>query len=232
MSCHRCGSCRAPLHASAEHSECVACLGRAHTETALTEAGVSHCENMSLTSLRSRVPHASHTQTSAPLPVRAAWSCSGSEKDLPNDSMSLAASDAEDWSGSVDDSAPLLTIPSIPFERHQAWYGRRTHLHPIKGRRGAWFGVPPTGPLSESSTVLLEVEKVYEKLPPLEEAMAGHPSKPCRSTSALVGCTYTSAGQVGSAHHGGPPGLSGQTSSIGPRATEAVLICKEGRGEG
>lgn len=72
---------------------------------------------------------------------------------------------------------------------------------------------------TSASTALTAIdntaEKGYEELPPLEEAMAGHPSKPCRTTSALAGCAYTSAGQVDSTHHGGPPGLSGQTDLPG-----------------
>ncbi len=52
-------------------------------------------------------------------------------------------------------------------------------------------------------------EKGYEHLPPLDESMAAHlcpptaigwkarashPSKPCRATSALAGCTYSAVG--------------------------------------
>ncbi len=33
------------------------------------------------------------------------------------------------------------------------------------------------------------------------KARASHPSKPCRATSALVGCTYLAAGQADSALH-------------------------------
>ncbi len=59
-------------------------------------------------------------------------------------------------------------------------------------------------------------EKGYEHLPPLDEsvaahlcpstaigwkAMANHPSKPCRATSALAGHAYSAAGQVASALH-------------------------------
>ncbi|KAL0195700.1 hypothetical protein M9458_009272, partial [Cirrhinus mrigala] len=58
--------------------------------------------------------------------------------------------------------------------------------------------------------------KGYEKLPPLDEsvtahlcphtaigwkAKASHPSKPCRTTSALAGRAYASAGQAASALH-------------------------------
>ncbi|ROL42719.1 hypothetical protein DPX16_14126 [Anabarilius grahami] len=59
-------------------------------------------------------------------------------------------------------------------------------------------------------------EKGYDSLPPLEEAVAAHlcppaavgcktkralPSKPCRTTSALAGRAYTSAGQAASSLH-------------------------------
>ncbi|KAA0714748.1 hypothetical protein E1301_Tti006412 [Triplophysa tibetana] len=71
-----------------------------------------------------------------------------------------------------------------------------------------------------SSSALTSVdgakEKGYEKLPPLDEsvaahlcppsaigctAKAAHPSKPCRSTSALAGRAFSSAGQAASALH-------------------------------
>ncbi len=59
-------------------------------------------------------------------------------------------------------------------------------------------------------------EKGHEHLPPLDESVAAHlcppmaigwkartshPSKPCRATSALAGCTYVAAGQAASALH-------------------------------
>lgn len=46
-----CGLCWAPLHASHGHSECAACLGRAHAEAVLTETDCFHYESMSLTLL-------------------------------------------------------------------------------------------------------------------------------------------------------------------------------------
>ncbi len=59
-------------------------------------------------------------------------------------------------------------------------------------------------------------EKGYERMPQLDEsvaahlcpptaigwkAKASHPSKPCRTTSALAGRSYASAGQAASALH-------------------------------
>ncbi|KAI2654620.1 Platelet glycoprotein V [Labeo rohita] len=71
-----------------------------------------------------------------------------------------------------------------------------------------------------SSSALTSVDgaedRGYEKLPPLDgsvaahlcpptaigwKAKASHPSKPCRTTSALAGRAYTSAGQAASALH-------------------------------
>ncbi len=66
------------------------------------------------------------------------------------------------------------------------------------------------------TTVDIAGEKGYSKLPPLEEAVAAHlcplsalglkahaahPSKPCRTTSALANRAYAAAGQAGSALH-------------------------------
>ncbi len=47
-----CGSCRSPLHADDGHSECVSCLGKSHADAALTGSDCSHCESISLASLR------------------------------------------------------------------------------------------------------------------------------------------------------------------------------------
>ncbi len=50
-----CGSCRSPLHADDGHSECVSCLGKSHADAALTGSDCSHCESISLASLRSQI---------------------------------------------------------------------------------------------------------------------------------------------------------------------------------
>ncbi len=50
MTRHECA-----LHETDEHSECVACLSRAHAEAALTETACCHCESMSLALLCSRI---------------------------------------------------------------------------------------------------------------------------------------------------------------------------------
>ncbi len=50
-----CSSCRTSLHADDGHSECISCLGKSHTEAALTEMDCSHCVNMSLTSLHAQI---------------------------------------------------------------------------------------------------------------------------------------------------------------------------------
>ncbi len=52
---HYCGSCRSPLHADDGHSECVSCLGKSHADAALSGSDCSHCESISLASLRSRI---------------------------------------------------------------------------------------------------------------------------------------------------------------------------------
>ncbi|KAI2655719.1 Transposon Ty3-G Gag-Pol polyprotein [Labeo rohita] len=180
----------------------------------------------------------------------------GSEDDML-DSMSLAASDAEELSGSINDPAP----PAI--RRHQRsqvqnWHGRRALPRSDQSCGRAGIGVvssggaptqPPrrvvpagrrqalaSGPLRSSLRSTRNSpdpgapptqracvprlpppsHKGYEKLPPLDESVAAHlcpptaigwktkashPSKPCRTTSALAGRAYTSAGQAASALH-------------------------------
>ncbi len=50
-----CGSCRSPLHVDDGHSECVSCLGKSHADAALAGSDCSHCESISLASLRTRI---------------------------------------------------------------------------------------------------------------------------------------------------------------------------------
>ncbi len=50
-----CGSCRSPLHADDGHSECVSCLGKSHADAAHAGSDCSHCESISLASLRTRI---------------------------------------------------------------------------------------------------------------------------------------------------------------------------------
>ncbi len=50
-----CGSCRSPLHADDGHSECVSCLGKSHADAVLAGSDCSHCESISLASLRTRI---------------------------------------------------------------------------------------------------------------------------------------------------------------------------------
>ncbi len=55
MPCRYCGSCRSPLHVDDGHSECVSCLGKSHADAALAGSDCSHCESISLASLRTRI---------------------------------------------------------------------------------------------------------------------------------------------------------------------------------
>ncbi|KAL0161810.1 hypothetical protein M9458_041206, partial [Cirrhinus mrigala] len=187
----------------------------------------------------------------------------GSEDDMLN-SMSLAASDAEELSGSVNDPAPL---PSTDTSDPRTKSGMDAELFRVLTRAVDELGLewsppeePPRSLLDEwflpgrrqapcqraspflpevheeltrswrapysarlrtsSSSALTSVDgaedKGYEKLPPLDESVAAqlcpptaigwktkasHPSKPCRTTSALAGRAYTSAGQAASALH-------------------------------
>ncbi len=50
-----CGLCRGDLHADDGHSVCVSCLGKAHADAALAGSDCSHCESISLASLRTRI---------------------------------------------------------------------------------------------------------------------------------------------------------------------------------
>ncbi|KAL0152981.1 hypothetical protein M9458_051713, partial [Cirrhinus mrigala] len=187
----------------------------------------------------------------------------GSEDDML-DSMSLAASDAEELSGSIYDPAPL---PSADISDPRSKTGMDAELFRVLTRAVDELGLewsppeePPRSLLDEwflpgrrqaprqraspflpevheeltrswrapysarlrasSSSALTSVDgaedKGYEKLPPLDESVAthlcpptaigwktkaSHPSKPCRTTSALAGRAYTSAGQAASALH-------------------------------
>ncbi|KAI2656961.1 Transposon Ty3-G Gag-Pol polyprotein [Labeo rohita] len=180
----------------------------------------------------------------------------GSEDDML-DSMSLAASDAEELSGSINDPAPLPSADtsdprsktgmdaelfrvltravdelglewSPPEEPPRSlldeWFlpGRRQALAsgPLRSSLRSTRNSPDPGapPTQRACVPRLPPpsHKGYEKLPPLDESVAAHlcpptaigwktkashPSKPCRTTSALAVRAYTSAGQAASALH-------------------------------
>ncbi len=186
----------------------------------------------------------------------------GSDNELADDSMSLAASDAEELSGSVTDPAPSrLPAPSAakagmdaelfrvlskaveelglewspPEEpsrsRLDEWLlpGRRqapqqrplpffpeVHDELTRSWRSPYSARLRTSASSALTTIDGAEEKGYERMPQLDEsvaahpcsptaigwkAKASHPSKPCRTTSALAGRSYASAGQAASALH-------------------------------
>ncbi|ROL54892.1 hypothetical protein DPX16_12761 [Anabarilius grahami] len=277
---HYCTTCRAPLQDADGHGECVGCLGKPHADDAFTGGSCSHCESMSLASLRSRAaffrsdtdrallspssreparkrqrgrpvqrPELSELTSAqcpraSPSPSREQSlvlfsrpeqrpsadasdfvSFGGSDDELPDDSVSLAASEPEHWVGESDDPAPLPLLEPID---HSA--GMDAELFHVLSKAVEELDLE-WAPLEEPSrsrpgrvvslrSALTSVdgseEKGYEHLPPLDEAVAAHlcpptavgwktkrslPSKPCRTTSALAGRAYASAGQAASALH-------------------------------
>ncbi len=76
-----CGSCRSPLHADDGHSECVSCLGKSHADAAFAGSDCSHCESISLASLRTRIAFFSESDPAPPpsrfLPPRDLWGKNG-----------------------------------------------------------------------------------------------------------------------------------------------------------
>ncbi|ROI69418.1 hypothetical protein DPX16_14358 [Anabarilius grahami] len=314
---HHCTTCRAPLQDADGHGECVGCLGKPHADDAFTGGSCSHCESMSLASLRSRAayfrsdtdrallspssreparkrqrgrpvqrselseltsaqcPRASPSPSREQSPVLFSRpeqrpsadasdfvSFGGSDDELPDDSVSLAASEPEHWVGESDDPAPLALLEPIdhsagmdaelfrvlskaveeldlewaPLEepsrsRLDEWFllGRRqaprqrsapffpeVHEELAKSWRAPYSARLHTSHRSALTSVDGSEEKGYEHLPPLDEAVAAHlcppaavgwktkrslPSKPCRTTSALAGRAYASAGQAASALH-------------------------------
>ncbi len=323
-----CGSCRSPLHADDGHSECISCLGKSHADAALVGSDCSHCESISLASLRTRIvffsesdpaPHALPFSSSQGPVRKKQWgrgsqrpvesertpaqilraslsphremspvlfsqpdqrpsasvsdlvSFGGSDDELADDSMSLVASDAEELWGSVTDPAPSgLPAPSAakagmdaelfrvlskvveelglewspPEEpsrsRLEEWFlpGRRqapqqrpspffpeVHDELTRSWRSPYSARLRTSASSALTTIDSAEEKVYERMPQLDEsvaahlcpptaigwkAKASHPSKPCRTTSALAGRSYAPTGGFGTPLHGGSSGLSGQ----------------------
>ncbi|ROL47140.1 hypothetical protein DPX16_18938 [Anabarilius grahami] len=303
---------RAPLQDADGHGECVGCLGKPHADDAFTGGSCSHCESMSLASLRSRAaffrsdtdrallspssreparkrqrgrpiqrpelseltsaqcPRASPSPSREQSPVLFSRpeqrpsadasdfvSFGGSDDELPDDSVSLAASEPEHWVGESDDPAPLPLLEPIdhsagmdaelfrvlskgveeldlewaPLEepsrsRLDEWFlpGRRqaprqrsapffpeVHEELAKSWRAPYSARLHTSHRSALTSVDGSEEKGYEHLPPLDEAVAAHlcppaavgwktkrslPSKPCRTTSALAGRAYASAGQA------------------------------------
>ncbi len=223
--------------------------------------------------LRSRVSRSRHTERFLPSfffrpdqhPSGSASdlvSFGGSDDELADDSMSLAASDAEELSGSITDPAPSrLPAPSAAKAGMDAELFRVLSKavkelglewsppeEPSRSRLDEWFlsgrrqasqqrpspffpevhdeltrswRSPYSARLRTSASSALTIidgaeEKRYERMPQLDEsvaahlcpptaigwkAKASHLSKSCRTTSALAGRSYASAGQAASALH-------------------------------
>ncbi len=91
-----CGSCRSPLHADDGHSECVSCLGKSNADAALAGSDCSHCKNISLASLRSRIAFFSESDpapralpfSSSQGPVRKKQQGRGSQRLVESELMS------------------------------------------------------------------------------------------------------------------------------------------------
>ncbi len=64
-----CKTCRSPLHADDNHTECVSCLGKSHTDAKLSRTDCSHCESFSLASLRSQIAFFSESNSSPLAPT-------------------------------------------------------------------------------------------------------------------------------------------------------------------
>ncbi|KTF72896.1 hypothetical protein cypCar_00030813, partial [Cyprinus carpio] len=141
------------------------------------------------------------------------------------------ALDAEELSGSLADPARLLSSEASAAKFGMDAELLRCHQAPrqcsspfflkVHDELTRLWRVPYSVCLHTStSSTLTSVdgaeEKGYQKLPPLDEsvavhpcpstaigwkAKATHPSKPCRTTSALAGHIYFTAGQVASAGH-------------------------------
>ncbi|KAL0152267.1 hypothetical protein M9458_051990, partial [Cirrhinus mrigala] len=129
----------------------------------------------------------------------------GSEDDML-DSMSLAASDAEELSGSIYDPAPL---PSADISDPRSKTGMDAELFRVLTRAVDELGLEWSPPEEPPRSLLDEWPLASGPLrthlcPPTAigwKTKASHPSKPCRTTSALAGRAYTSAGQAASALH-------------------------------
>ncbi len=198
-----CGSCRSPLHADDGHSECVSCFGKSHADATLAGSDCSHCESISLASLRSwiaffsesdptpralpfyssqgpvrkkqrgrgsqrpveseltpaqipRVSLSPHREVSPVLffqpdqhPSASASdlvSFGGSDDELANDSMSLAASDAEELSGSITDPAPHVCPRPAPPK--PGWMPNFSVSSQKRLKSWVWSGLHQRSPLA------------------------------------------------------------------------------------
>ncbi|ROL48090.1 hypothetical protein DPX16_2672 [Anabarilius grahami] len=161
----------------------------------------------------------------------------GSDEEPVDGSMSIVASDAEEWSGSLHDPAieQLGLEWSVPHKLTRSqldeWFLPGRHhappqraapfFHEVHDELTMLWHAPYSPrlhpPASHTLTSLDATEQTdYEKLSLLDEAVAAHlcppaaigwkmkvvhPSKPCRTMSALAGWAYSSAGQAASALH-------------------------------
>ncbi|KAF4106441.1 hypothetical protein G5714_012431 [Onychostoma macrolepis] len=88
-----------PIEPPDQHDHCVACLGLAHAEAALVESDCGHCADLPARVLRTRRDM-----------IRGLF---GEEGD---DTMSISASEREDWAGSEPDQTDSSGSPDLQEE--------------------------------------------------------------------------------------------------------------------
>ncbi len=197
-----CGSCRSPLHADDGHSKCVSCLGKSHADAALAGSDCSHCESISLPSLRTRIAFFSESDPALcalPFSSSDAEELSGSVTDpapsgLPAPSAAKAGMDAElfrvlskaveelglEWSPPEEPSRSRLDEWFLPG-RHQAPQQRPSPFFPevhdelTRSWRSPYSARLRTSASSTLATVDGAEEKGYERMPQLDESVAAHP---------------------------------------------------------
>ncbi len=111
--------------------------------------------------------------------------------------------------------SPLCACGSLSFQRPSPFFPE-VHDKLTRSWRSPYSARLRTSASSALTTIDGAEEKGYERMPQLDESVAAHlcpptaigwkakathPSKPCRTTSALAGRSYASAGQAASALH-------------------------------
>ncbi|ROL42104.1 1-acylglycerol-3-phosphate O-acyltransferase ABHD5 [Anabarilius grahami] len=133
--------CRGTIMADDGHSECFGCLGKSHTDAALTETSYSHCESMSLASALTD----SFLFRERPRPTRhpVFFLPGACEEKTAGQMISALGYNGQQWAVREHELCPT-TEPESPYEADPV----EPSDHPLATGRGRASGTRPTSDVS------------------------------------------------------------------------------------
>ncbi len=182
------------------HSKCIKCLGFSHArESVYGTSKCKICDDFRLITLRSRLED--YERESSIVPRRAS-STSAAPREIAASREPAASRRAASWGSDVE-------LEEMESEQT----GLAFSLPPSPERTRA---NSPVEFFADFTNLVGSVEQSYTAMPVIEDTLASHlspslapswksrpllPSKPRRTTSALIGKSYIAAGQAGMALH-------------------------------